>query len=143
MSNYEIVTSDFDKLLNNMRRRTVGFQLAPWINTAQVKYPPYDIEQVDENTWNVTVAVAGFKTNEIGVTEDKDILIITGHKEEDTAERNYTHKGIATRDIDLKIQMGEHTHVENATCEDGLLIVKCVRDLPEELKPRLIEIKRV
>jgi len=138
---YEIVTADIDKLLNNIRRRTVGFQLAPWVNTAQIKYPPYDIEQVDDNTWNVTVAVAGFKIEEIEVTEDKDVLVITGHKEEDTTERNYRYKGIATRDIDLKIQMGEHTHVDSATCEDGLLTVKCVRELPEELKPRRIAIK--
>ena len=139
---YEIVTADIEKLLSNIRRRTVGFQLAPWVNTAQVKYPPYDIEQVDANTWNVTVAVAGFKTEEIGVSEDKGVLIIDGHKEEDTAERNYTYKGIATRNIDLKIQMGEHTHVNSATCENGLLTVTCVRELPEELKPRRININQ-
>ena len=143
MSDYQIVTADIEKFLNNFRRRTVGYEfLTPWVNQTQVKYPPYDIEQVNENTWNVTVAVAGFKIDEIEVTEDDGVLNINGRKEEDAQPRSYSHKGIATRDFNLSIRMGEHTHVDTASCEDGLLNVTCVRELPEELKPRMIEIKR-
>lgn len=140
---YEITTTDLEKFLNNVRRRTVGFEyLTPWVNQTQVKYPPYDIEHTSENTWNVTVAVAGFKLEEVAVSEDDGILHIEGRKIEDKSDRNYTHKGIATRDFNLSIRLGEHTHVDTATCEDGLLTVTCVRELPEELKPRMIEVKR-
>lgn len=140
---YEIMTGDIEKFLNNFRRRTVGYEfLTPWVNQGQSKYPPYDIEQVNDNTWNVTVAVAGFKIDEIEVTENEGILTINGHKEEGPETRNYTYKGIAARGFNLDIRMGEHTHVDSATCEDGLLNVTCVRELPEELKPRRININQ-
>jgi molecular chaperone IbpA len=109
----------------------------------QAKYPPYNIERVDDNNWDITVAVAGFTPENIDVTLDNGVLKVSGSRsEEDTTNRDFVYKGIANRDFELNWRLGEHVEVESATCENGLLTVELVKHVPEELKPRKIEVKR-
>jgi molecular chaperone IbpA len=125
---------------------TVGFEylndLMGRNGLPQAKYPPYNIERLEDNTWSITVAVAGFSPDDIEVTVDNNVLTVSGSREQDTTERDYVYKGIANRDFELNWRLGEYVEVDTATCENGLLTVQLVKKVPDELKPRKIEIKR-
>jgi len=103
-------------------------------------YPPYNVVKEDEDTFLIEFAVAGFSKKDISVEQEKNALIITGLIEEDE-EKNYAHKGIATRSFTRAFALAEYVEVKSATFEDGILTVKLVRVLPEEEKPRQITIK--
>lgn len=105
------------------------------------KYPPYNYIQNDENHYELEFAVAGFNKEDITVRVDQNQLIVTGtHVDTDTS-RKYMHRGIATRDFERVFTLAEHMVVQEATVENGMLRVSIERVIPEELKPRLIEIK--
>jgi len=103
-------------------------------------YPPYNVVKEDEDTFLIEFAVAGFSKKDITVEQEKNALIITGSIEEDE-EKNYAHKGIATRSFTRAFALAEYVEVKSATFEDGILTVKLIRVLPEEEKPRQITIK--
>ena len=138
-----VTTSNLNDHLNRM---TVGFEylndLMGRNGLPQAKYPPYNIERLEDNTWSITVAVAGFSPDDIEVTVDNNVLTVSGSREQDTTERDYVYKGIANRDFELNWRLGEYVEVDTATCENGLLTVQLVKKVPDELKPRKIEIKR-
>jgi molecular chaperone IbpA len=102
-------------------------------------YPPFDLEQDDENHYRITLAVAGFSQNEIEITSHQNVLLISGRKGEDN-ERQYIHRGIATRAFERRFALGAHVRVQSAEMRDGLLRIELVREVPEEVKPRRIEI---
>ncbi len=133
-------------LNDHLNRLTVGFEylndLMGRNGIPQAKYPPYNIERLQDNNWNITVAVAGFSPDDVEVTVDNNVLHVTGSRTPDEEPRDYVYKGIANRDFELNWRLGEHVEVESATCENGLLTVSLVKKVPEELKPRKIEIKR-
>ena len=134
--------------LTPYRRSTVGFdRLFDLIeNNARLQqtdnYPPFNIERVSEDRYRVTLAVAGFKPNEIDITAQQNLLQISGRKDEVSAEdrANYLHLGIANRNFERRFELADFVRVEDATLADGLLTVALVREVPDAMKPRKIAI---
>jgi len=104
-------------------------------------YPPYDIELVDENKYAITLAVAGFKQQEIDVQVEQGVLTIRGRKEEPRKDSRYLHRGIAARSFERKFNLADHVEVGQAQLDNGLLRVSLVRELPEAMKPRAIPVQ--
>ncbi len=133
--------------LSPLYRATVGFdQLAEMMDRVFEKdvsretYPPYNIEKTGDDAWRITVAVAGFTDAELGVEVKENALVIAARKAPEDGERKYLHRGIATRAFERRFQLAEHVKVTGASHETGLLHVDLVREVPEALKPRRIEI---
>lgn len=133
--------------LSPLYRATVGFdQLAEIMDRVLEKdvnretYPPYNIEKTGDDAWRITVAVAGFTDEELGVEVKENALVISARKVPEETERKFLHRGIATRAFERRFQLAEHVKVKGAVHENGLLHVDLVRDVPEALKPRRIEI---
>ncbi|MBD3803978.1 MAG: Hsp20 family protein [Thioclava sp.] len=133
--------------LSPLYRATVGFDRVADLmdralstDLAQPTYPPYNIEKTDENAYRISIAVAGFCSDELAVELKDGALIVTGRKAEDTTDRTYLHRGIATRAFERRFALADHVKVSGATHEDGMLHLDLVREVPEALKPRRIEI---
>ena len=128
------------------RRSTVGFdRLFDFLENAsraeQDNYPPFDIEKVSDDSYRITLAVAGFRQNEIDITARQNLLVVTGRKEENrNKDGNFLHVGIATRAFERRFELADFVRVENAELRDGLLSIELVREIPEAMKPRKIEI---
>ncbi len=128
------------------RRSTVGFdRLFDFLETAhraeQENYPPFDIEKLADDQYRITLAVAGFKPNEIDITARQNLLVVTGRKAENRGrDGNYLHMGIATRAFERRFELADFVRVENADLRDGLLSIELVRESPEAMKPRKLEI---
>ena len=106
-------------------------------------YPPYNVVQINEDEFMISIAVAGFGLDNLSVTKDKNFLIIEGKnsiKEEDEPEINYLHKGISARDFRREFKLADHVEIENAHLELGILNVHLKREIPEEQKPKSIAI---
>ena len=132
-------TYDFTPLY----RSTVGFdRLFDLLDNAapRAEWPPHDVEKKSENEYRITMAVAGFKQNEIEVTQHGVNLYVTGQKAASQGERQLLHRGIAGRSFKQTFSLAEHVKVAGASLEDGLLSIDLVREVPEQLKPRRIEI---
>ena len=128
-------------------RATVGFdQIADMMDrvfandVSQPSYPPYNIEKTDENAYRISIAVAGFSADDLGVEVKENALIVTARKAEDDAERTYLHRGIATRAFERRFHLADHVRVTGATHSDGMLHIELEREIPEALKPRRIAI---
>ena len=129
------------------RRNTVGFdRLFDFLENANRvdqadNYPPFDIEKVSDDSYRITLAVAGFKQNEIDITARQNLLVITGRKEENrNKDGNYLHMGIATRAFERRFELADFVRVTGAELRDGLLSIELVREIPEAMKPRKIDI---
>ena len=127
------------------RRTTVGFDrlFDQLENAGRVSssdnYPPFNIERVSETEYVVTIAVAGFKSEEIDITAQQNLLVVAGQKQVDGNDnRDFLHVGIANRNFERRFQLADHVFVKSADMADGLLIVELERQVPEELKPRKI-----
>jgi molecular chaperone IbpA len=103
-------------------------------------YPPYDIIQMDDDSYVLKLAAAGFSKKDLDITVKDGTLVITGNKAEADADK-YLHKGIAMRNFTRTFALGEYMEVVSANMEDGILIVNVKRELPEEKKPKQITIK--
>ncbi len=128
------------------RRSTVGFdRLFDFLETggsAAENYPPFDIEKVADDHFRITVAVAGFKTDEIDLVAQQNMLIVSGRKAA-TGEgdgRQLLYSGIATRAFERRFQLADFVRVERADLADGLLAIDLVREVPEAMKPHKIAI---
>lgn len=134
---------DFAPLL----RSTVGFdrfdrlfELASRLDEAPA-YPPYNIEKSGENDYRISMAVAGFREDELNVVVQQNTLLVTGKsKDEDKAERQFLHRGIAARAFERRFELADTIKVTGAAVANGLLHIDLVRVVPEELKPRQIKI---
>lgn len=133
--------------LTPYRRSTVGFdRLFDLIeNSARAghsdNYPPFNIERVDDNHYSVTLAVAGFKAEEIDITAQQNLLLIVGRKPEGEQDRSqFLHLGIANRNFERRFELADFVRVEDARLADGLLTVDLVREIPDAMKPRKIAI---
>lgn len=124
-------------------RSTVGFDrlFDRLAEGARCDWPPYDIEKRGENHYAITMAVAGFGPGEIEVTQHGTQLLVSGRREADEPGRQFLHQGIASRAFRQTFGLAEHVRVEAATLENGLLTIQLVREVPERLKPRKIEIR--
>jgi len=132
------------RVYDPFNRFTVGFDnLFDVLDRAatQSKFPPYDIEKLENDGRKITLAVAGFNPDDINVVVENNQLTISAETVDDDS-KEYVHKGIATRNFRLSWQLEQHYEVVSATCDNGLLAVTLDRKLPEELKPRRIAISR-
>lgn len=102
-------------------------------------YPPYNIVQINENEFMISLAVAGFGEDNLSVTKDKNMLIIEG-KQNSTAEPEYLHRGISRRDFTREFKLADYVEIENAHLELGILSVYLKREVPEDSKPKKIAI---
>jgi molecular chaperone IbpA len=131
-------------------RATVGFdRIADMLDrvmsndVAQPTYPPYNIEKTGEHAYRISIAVAGFAAEELGVEVKDNALVVTARKPEDAEEgRTFLHRGIATRAFERRFHLADHVRVTGATHADGMLHIDLAREIPEALKPRRIEIAR-
>jgi molecular chaperone IbpA len=106
----------------------------------QPGYPPYNIELVSEDKYAITMAVAGFDRSELEIEVEGGALKIVGRKQKDEQQRKFLHRGIAARDFERRFQLADHVKVVSAELSNGLLNIELVREVPEALKPRKIEI---
>ncbi len=130
-------------------RATVGFdQIADLMDrvltsdVGQPSYPPYNIEKTSEDGWRISIAVAGFSDDDLSVEVRENALIVSGRKAEESTPRTYLHRGIATRAFERRFHLADHVRVTGAAHADGMLHIDLVREVPEALKPRQIEIAR-
>lgn len=130
-------------------RATVGFdRIADLMDrvlsadVAQPTYPPYNIEKTSEDGYRISIAVAGFAADDLSVEVKENALVVTARKQEPEGERTYLHRGIATRAFERRFALADHVRVTGATNADGMLHIDLVREVPEALKPRRIEIAR-
>ena len=127
-------------------RSTVGFDRVFDLldNASRVSsfdnWPPYDIVKTGDDNYRVTLAVAGFSDNELSVTQERNLLVVSGEKaaNEDT---QYLHRGIAGRSFQRRFELADHVRVVGANLANGLLTVELKREIPEAMKPRRIDIK--
>ena len=103
-------------------------------------YPPYNIERLTENEYRITMAVAGFGKEDVKIEVKENTLSIRGEKKEADKERTFLHRGIASRAFERRFQLADHVEVRGADVKDGLLSVDLKREVPERLKPRMIQI---
>jgi molecular chaperone IbpA len=125
-------------------RSTIGFDrlfdLAESAQrTTEDNYPPYNIERLGEDRYQISLAVAGFSPDEISVTAEQNVVTIEGDRAERT-EREYLYRGISTRVFKRQFNLADYVQVKNASFDKGLLKIELVREIPEAMKPRRIAI---
>lgn len=137
---------EFD--LTPLFRSAIGFDRLPSLidsalrtNVSAETYPPYNIEKVADDAYRVTLAVAGFAQSDIDVEVRDGTLVVKGEKAEPETATTYLHRGIAGRAFERRFQLAEHVQVSGASLVNGLLTVDLVREVPEALKPRRIEVR--
>jgi molecular chaperone IbpA len=131
-------------------RSTVGFDrlFSMLDNMGQPEsaptYPPYNIERTGENAYRISMAVAGFADSELSIESRENTLTVKGEKTEtkEEGEKEYLFRGIAARSFERRFQLADHVEVKTASLENGLLHIELVREIPEAMKPRKIEIAK-
>ena len=128
-------------------RASVGFdQIADLMDrvltndVAQPTYPPYNIEKIADDSWRISIAVAGFSEDDLSVEVRENALIISAKKATEEGNHTYLHRGIATRAFERRFHLAEHVHVTGASHVNGMLNIDLTREVPEALKPRRVEI---
>jgi len=107
---------------------------------SQPSYPPYNIELTGEDHYRISMAVAGFDRSDLNIEVNQNNLTVSGNTQADKQERTYLHQGIAARNFERRFQLADHVRVQAASFENGLLHIDLVREVPEAIKPRTIEI---
>jgi molecular chaperone IbpA len=133
--------------LTPLYRSTVGFdrlvQLMDSFGGGEdAPYPPYNIERLADNQYRITMAVAGFRQDELKIDVKESSLVVRGEKKAETgeSEKRYLHRGIASRSFERRFQLADFVEVNGASLNDGLLNIDLVRNLPERMKPRTVTI---
>lgn len=133
--------------LTPLYRNTIGFdRFASLLDNAfrteqgSAGYPPYDIEALDNHRYAISLAVAGFSSEELDIQVEKGVLSVRGKKSEEKDKRTYLHQGIATRAFERKFNLADHVEITGAKLVNGLLTIELKHELPEEMKPKKIVI---
>jgi molecular chaperone IbpA len=121
----------FDRLFNMMEANSS--------KNSSGGYPPYNIEQKDENHYRITMAVAGFAEEQLDLTQNDNMLIVKGERKTEE-DKKYVYQGIAERDFERKFQLADYVKVVGASMENGLLHIDLEREIPEAMQPRKIAI---
>jgi molecular chaperone IbpA len=125
----------FDRIFDLLENATRVQALDNW--------PPYNIEKAGEDRYRITMAVAGFSPDELDMTTQPNWLVVSGRKQpqqgDDSAQ--YLHRGIATRSFERRFELADYVKVENAWLDNGLLTIELVREVPEAMRPRRIEVQ--
>ena len=130
------------------RRSTVGFdRLFDMLENSNAggvgeNYPPFDLIKLGDNQYRIELAVAGFKSNEIDITAQQNVLIVTGGKSDETQDQatDYIYRGIANRSFERRFALADHIQVKGADLKDGLLSIELIREIPEAMKAKKINI---
>ena len=125
-------TIGFDRLFEEMDRQ--------FANSASQGYPPYNIVQINDDEYMISIAVAGFGMDSLDITKEGNILRIEGMAPKGDENVNYLHKGIAGRNFRREFTLADHMEVQQASLELGMLNIHIVREVPEELQPKKIAI---
>ncbi|OZA91846.1 Hsp20 family protein [Altererythrobacter sp. H2] len=134
--------SRFD--LTPYRRSTVGFDRLFDLLENQARlnggdnYPPFNIEKRGEDSYRITLAVAGFRAADLDITAQQNLLVVQGKKREETVDGEILHLGIANRGFERRFELADYVRVEHADLADGLLVIDLVREVPEAMKPKKI-----
>jgi len=142
----DMTMTNFD--FSPLYRTTVGFDHLSTLldnihrsDRAANSYPPYNIELINENNYQITMAVSGFKSDELDIKSEQRTLTVRGQKHPDQNSRNFLHQGIAARNFERKFQLADHIEITGAQLENGLLHIELAREIPEAMKPKTIPIK--
>ena len=129
------------------RRSTVGFDhlfdlLESSVRNSGDNYPPFNIEKRGEDEFRITLALAGFKPEDIDITAQQNLLTVTGRKQDGArgADSEMLHVGIANRGFERRFELADHVRVSGADLADGLLVIDLLREVPEAMKPKKIAI---
>ncbi|GAA3796112.1 Hsp20 family protein [Qipengyuania pelagi] len=128
------------------RRTTVGFDRLFDLLESQVRnnagdnYPPFNIERRDEDSYRITLAVAGFRERDLDITAQQNLLTIQGKKRDESVEGEMLHVGIANRGFERRFELADFVRVANADLADGLLTIELVREVPDAMKPKKVMI---
>ena len=133
LPNFHRATIGFDRLFDEMEAR--------FANSASNGYPPYNIAQVNEDEYMISLAVAGFGMDNLDVTKDGNILRVEGTSPKGDETVNYLHKGIGGRNFRREFTLADHVEVHCANLELGMLNIHLKREVPEELQPKKIKIQ--
>ncbi len=134
--------------LSPLFRSSIGFDRLMRLADAATRvdsgngYPPYNIESTGENAYRLTMAVAGFAADELDITVQENALLVTGKSKAEEEDRQYLYRGIARRAFERRFQLADHIKVAGASLDNGLLHVDLVREIPEAMKPRKVEIAK-
>lgn len=131
-SPYRRSTVGFDRLFDLMERQAR--------NAGGDNYPPFNIERRDEDAYRITLAVAGFRAEDLEITAQQNLLVIQGRKRDDQPEGEMLHIGIANRGFERRFDLADYVRVENADLRDGMLYIDLVREVPDAMKPKKIAI---
>ena len=126
-------TIGFDRLFNELNQQ--------FANSKSQGYPPYNIAQINDDEYMISIAVAGFGMDNLEITKDKNVLVIEGSTPSGDEDVNYLHKGIGGRNFRREFTLADHVEVENAGLELGMLNIYLKREVPEALQPKKIEIR--
>lgn len=138
------MTRIFD--LTPLNRATVGFDRMftdlerQFANSSTSSYPPYNVAEINDNEWMISIAVAGFGLDSLDITLDKNLLTVEGTAPRGDDDVKYLHKGIGGRNFRRMFTLADHIEVANATLELGILNIHLTRNIPEELQPKKIAI---
>jgi len=133
--------------LTPYRRSTIGFdRLFDLLETnarssGPENYPPFNLERLGDDRYRITLAVAGFGRDEIEITAQQNLLLVTGRKDDRQPGAQFLHVGIANRSFERRFEIADFVFVEDARLNDGLLVIDLVREVPEAMKPKTIAIK--
>ena len=133
LPSFHRATIGFDRMFNELERQ--------FANSASQGYPPYNIAQLDEDQYMISIAVAGFDMDDLEIVKDKNILRIEGTSPKGEETVNYLHKGIGSRNFRREFTLADHVEVVDANLSLGMLNVRLKREIPEEFQPKKIEIK--
>ena len=124
----------FDRLFDMLENSSFG--------ATRENYPPFDLIKSGDNEYRIELAVAGFKPDEIDITSQQNQLIVSGRKTDESEEKgsDYVYRGIANRSFERRFALADHIQVRGADLKDGLLSIDLVREIPEAMKPRKINI---
>jgi molecular chaperone IbpA len=125
------------------RRSTVGFDRLFDLLESQARnggdnYPPFNIERRGEDTYRITLALAGFRPDDLDITAQQNLLVVQGRKRDDDSAGQMLHLGIANRGFERRFELADYVRVDNAELADGLLVIDLVREIPEAMKPKKI-----
>ena len=135
----------FSSLEKQLLGRTVGMDsffrgLRETSNVTNQSYPPYNVEKISDNEYNIVIALAGFSKDEIIITQEKNILKIEAEIENNDQDRDYVYKGIARRSFKRQFTLAEYIKVVDASMENGLLTITLEKEVPKADQPKLISI---
>ena len=122
----------FDRVFNLLENAQRARSISDW--------PPYDIAKTGDDSYRISIAVAGFAQDDLDITFQSNLLTVTGKKQESSADA-YLHRGIAGRPFEHRFELADHVRVDGADLSNGLLSIDLVREIPEALKPRKISIQ--